>query len=97
MFTRLLPSRKQALREACEDRDAEALERLCHGLKGSSRSIGATTLADQCERYETLAAAGRLPSESDLEELCDIADSTARALTRRLAGLGAAGSRSSVA
>ncbi len=97
VFTRLLPSRKQALREACEDRDAEALERLCHGLKGSSRSIGATTLADQCERYETLAAAGRLPSESDLEELCDIADSTARALTRRLAGLGAAGSRSSVA
>ncbi len=87
VFTSLLPSRKEALRSALRDADADTLTRLCHGLKGSSQSIGATKLAAACERHEKRAAGGRLPSTAELEEFLDLADATARALTRKLAEL----------
>ncbi|SFB01583.1 HPt (histidine-containing phosphotransfer) domain-containing protein [Azotobacter beijerinckii] len=52
--------RLQALRQAHEVRDAEALRRAAHSFKGSCGNLGATLLAELCRQLEESARAGDL-------------------------------------
>ncbi|MEP1230627.1 MAG: Hpt domain-containing protein [Litorimonas sp.] len=43
------------------DADDETWASITHSLKGSARAVGATALADLCERSESLVGDGRRP------------------------------------
>ncbi len=55
VFLRDAPERIAALREAFAQHDDHALRMISHALKGSSRNIGATRLADACQTLELTA------------------------------------------
>jgi len=88
VFIRELPARKQNLRAAYEAADSTTFGQLCHGLKGSSRSIGAADLAAACELHEKQGFDGKLPSTGTLAELLTLADGTAHALSALLDTIG---------
>lgn len=88
VFLRELPGRVRGLRAAFDGADVENFGRLCHGLKGSSRSLGATDLALACERLETRAYDGALPPPGDLDAVLALAGRTSEELSRKLAELG---------
>lgn len=87
VYLRELPGREQGLRDALRDRDAASLARVCHSLKGTSRVLGATELAERCEVLETDAYAGNLPDREAVEQLLDLARRTARKLRAKLDAL----------
>ena len=87
VYLRELPGRRSSLSEAFRTGDAPAFARLCHGLKGSSRSIGAAMLAQSCERLEQDAYEGQLPTAETLAELLDLATRTGTELRQRLEAL----------
>lgn len=71
-FLAQAPKRMAALRDASARADAPALEREAHGFKGSCGSLGATAMADCCERLETMgrdaSCAGAAPVLRTLEQ-----------------------------
>jgi HPt (histidine-containing phosphotransfer) domain-containing protein len=52
LFLRDLPTRVDMLQDAADKKDIEAMLRLTHLLKGSSGSIGAKALTEQCKSLE---------------------------------------------
>ena len=84
VYLRELPGRLENLDTALGEEDADTFARYCHGLKGTSKSIGAVELAEQCSRYELAGYGGELPSREAFEELRDLASRTAVALERTL-------------
>ncbi len=50
------PARLMTLRRGFADRDAQAIERAAHALKGSSANLGAAALAEHCHQLEKLSA-----------------------------------------
>ena len=84
VYLRELPGRLENLDAALVDEDADTFARYCHGLKGTSKSIGAVELAEQCSRYELAGYEGDLPSREAFDELRDLASRTAVALERTL-------------
>ncbi|MEL7450057.1 MAG: response regulator [Pseudomonadota bacterium] len=85
VYLRELPGRLEKLGDALDDNDAEAFARYCHGLKGTSKSIGAEELAEQCSRFELAGYEDELPSSEEFDELKDLASRTAVALKKTLA------------
>ena len=86
-YLRELPGREVRLRAAFDARDPEAIARLCHGLKGASRAVGAAELADTCDRLEQGAYAGTLPDINELRALLDLARGAGIELQRELDSL----------
>ena len=84
VYLRELPGRLESLDKALDDEDAETFSRFCHGLKGTSKSIGAVELAEQCSSFELAGYDGELPSRSDFDDLRDLANRTAIALKQTL-------------
>ncbi|MEM7356763.1 MAG: response regulator, partial [Acidobacteriota bacterium] len=58
VFLQDTPARLAAIRQALEQDDAVALQRTAHGLKGSSASLGAETMAALCAEIEERARGG---------------------------------------
>lgn len=53
--------------------EQEAIFRVAHALKGSSRNVGVVNFSDSCENIETLARANNLTqNEFDLEKLNEL-------------------------
>jgi len=88
-YLRELPGRESRMRAAFEACDLDAVARLCHGLKGASRVVGATELATTCDRLEQGAYEGTLPEASEIKALLDLARRTGIELRRELACLDA--------
>ncbi len=84
VFLRELPSREERIRHAFHTNDSSQFAHVCHGLKGSSRSIGATELASMCETFEKNGFSGTVATETELEDLIGLARRTGRALQRKL-------------
>lgn len=84
VYLRELPGRLEHLDDAFEGDDAATFARYCHGLKGTSKSIGAVELAEQCSRFELDGYDGALPSREEFDALRDLAGRTATALKRTL-------------
>lgn len=55
------PPRLQAIAQALEARDTEALRKAAHGFRSSSANLGAVIVADYCKNLETMARAGEMP------------------------------------
>jgi len=56
----------EAIRQAIQDGDAQALERAAHTLKSNSATFGAMALADVCLRLEQMGEAGTIEGAEDL-------------------------------
>ncbi len=84
VYLRELPGRLEHLDKAFVEGDVENFARYCHGLKGTSKSIGAVELADTCSRFELAGYEGELPGRKDFDALRDLASRTAVALKRTL-------------
>ena len=84
VYLRELPARLENLDKALSADDAETFARYCHGLKGSSKSIGAVELAQQCSDFELAGYNGELPGRDAFDALRDLANRTALALKRTL-------------
>jgi histidine phosphotransfer protein HptB len=52
--------------ELSVDNEQDAIFRMAHSLKGSSRNVGVVAFSDYCEEIEHIAREGRL-SEQDLD------------------------------
>lgn len=59
------PEMMRQIRTAIDERDAPALQRAAHSLKGSARIFAATAAADAALEFETMGAEGDL---SDAEK-----------------------------
>ena len=84
VYLRELPGRLQKLDAALSKNDTAGFSQYCHGLKGTSQSIGATELASLCSDYELAAYEGDLPNRQQFEEFKDLAERTGIALRRIL-------------
>jgi signal transduction histidine kinase/CheY-like chemotaxis protein len=84
VYLRELPGRLEKLDAALNNKDAESFAQYCHGLKGTSQSIGATELADLCGQYELSGYDGNLPSSGEFSDFRDLAERTGVALRRTL-------------
>jgi len=91
VYLRELPGRLQKLDAALSKNDTAAFAQYCHGLKGTSQSIGATELASLCSDYELAAYDSDLPNRQQFEEFKDLAERTGIALRRILREQAAAG------
>ena len=60
LFRRDTPARLAALRRSVAEGDAARVQETAHTLKGSSVSLGATTMAEVCRRLEKLGRTGEL-------------------------------------
>ena len=70
-FLAQAPQRMAALSDASTRADAPALEREAHGFKGSCGSLGATAMADCCERLETMGRDGSCATAADVLRTLD--------------------------
>ncbi|MEM7431052.1 MAG: response regulator [Pseudomonadota bacterium] len=84
VYLRELPGRLEHLADALTNGDTETFARYCHGLKGTSKSVGAVELAERCSQYEEAGYRNELPSRDELAELEDLANRTAVALKNTL-------------
>ena len=66
---------------------APRVERLAHGLKGSSGCMAARQVAARCARIQTAAAQGLCPAPAELSELRAEHDRAVAALYLSLGGL----------
>jgi HPt (histidine-containing phosphotransfer) domain-containing protein len=55
------PEQVTALCAACDAGDAQAVEDQAHSLKGAAGTIGATAVAEACDRLESNARDGEMP------------------------------------
>lgn len=62
LFLEECPSQMNAIREAVESRDAHAIERAAHSLKGSVGNFGANAAHQAAATLEMLGRAGELQS-----------------------------------
>lgn len=84
VYLRELPGRLEKLETALHAKDAETFAQYCHGLKGTSKSIGAVELADLCGQHELAGYDGNLPSSDEFSDFRDLAERTGIALRRTL-------------
>ncbi|MEL7312982.1 MAG: ATP-binding protein, partial [Pseudomonadota bacterium] len=84
VYLRELPRRLRHLDEAITANDLEAFTRYCHGLKGTSKSVGAVDLAEKCSRLEIAGYQGEQPTRAELLTLKKLAQRTALALQQTL-------------
>lgn len=77
LFLEECPSQMDAIREAVRRRDARAIERSAHSLKGSVGNFGAVAAHTAAADLETLGRAGNLQS---VEEALSALESAIRAL-----------------
>jgi HPt (histidine-containing phosphotransfer) domain-containing protein len=84
LYTRTTPAQIAAIGAAVAERDHAALRFLCHTLKSSSASLGATHLASLLSRVEALA---RDHSDEGVEALCAELTLAHAAALRALAAL----------
>jgi HPt (histidine-containing phosphotransfer) domain-containing protein len=84
VYLRELPGRLEKLEAALNANDAETFAQYCHGLKGTSKSIGAVELADLCGQHELAGYDGNLPSSDEFSDFRDLAERTGIALRRTL-------------
>jgi two-component system sensor histidine kinase/response regulator len=68
VFVEEAPGRLSGMRAAVEARDASALERAAHGLKGTAASLGAVRVAAVCRSIEEAARAGSVGTAPALLE-----------------------------
>ena len=87
IFIRELPHRQQRMLDYFQNQQIESFREVCHGLKGSSRSVGAAQLGDLCEKFEMQASAGQFPTREELDSLIRKAQSTKTALSQKLSEL----------
>jgi signal transduction histidine kinase/CheY-like chemotaxis protein len=81
-FARRLPAVLAELDDAVVDGDHARVDRLAHGLKGSSGTLGAHRLAAACARLEAYAQKRDVAGQATtLRELHDRADVAGRAVT----------------
>ena len=85
-FLRALPQRCDAIEQAAQRNDAEALRQAAHALKGAAQNLGAQALAACCEQLESRALDGQA-DETGLQALTQ----QAQALRERLQREGASG------
>ena len=72
LFLQEYPSLMACLREAHARGDADQVERIAHGLKGSVASFGATRAADVAFRIEQLGRAGQLDPVAEVLHSLDL-------------------------
>jgi CheY-like chemotaxis protein/HPt (histidine-containing phosphotransfer) domain-containing protein len=84
VYLRELPGRLEKLEAALSSRDATSFAQYCHGLKGTSTSIGAKELAELCGRFEHEAYDNQLPDREAFDGFRDLATRTDTALRRML-------------
>ena len=89
IYLRELPGRLDSIRRAVEDQDPVALRLAAHVLRSTSALVGATALAELCERLETAAVAGARDGLPDI--VADIGSETGKARTLVEAALAANG------
>lgn len=77
------PARLEGIQRAFARKEAAALERAAHGLKGSAAAIGANPLAWLCEQIECCAREGRLTDASPAVSAAARAFDTVRAVLER--------------
>jgi len=87
VFLSELPGRLLRLQAAFETDSAEDLIAMIHALKGSASSVGGSLMANYYDEREAQLRLGRVLSESELEELVDCAQQTAKALEQVLSEL----------
>ena len=80
VYLRELPGRLEKLADALLAEDVEQFGQYSHGLKGTSKSVGAFELADTCYDFEKRADQKRLPTREEFSAFTDLAERTARAL-----------------
>jgi CheY-like chemotaxis protein/HPt (histidine-containing phosphotransfer) domain-containing protein len=83
------PARRAALREAYDRRDATALGRAAHALKGACRAVAAGPAAELAARLETATAGGEVDGAGDTLAALEAAVDRLVAFAR--GGLGEAG------
>ena len=82
-FARRLPAVLAEIDDAVVDGDHTRVDRLAHGLKGSSGTLGAHRLAGACARLEAYAQKQDMAGQAaTLRELHDRADVAGRAVTK---------------
>jgi HPt (histidine-containing phosphotransfer) domain-containing protein len=85
LFFEEAPPKLAALREAVEEDDARAVERVAHSLKGSSGNMGAMRMAAVYSEIEKVGGSGDLTRAPELiERLEEAFDRTRRALNAEL-------------
>lgn len=84
VFIRELPSREKKILSSFKKHQIDEFREVCHGLKGSSRSVGASELGDLCEKFEILAEDGKLPKANEINLLINRAQATKTALKKKL-------------
>jgi CheY-like chemotaxis protein len=81
LFFEEAPPKLAALREAVEEDDARAVERVAHSLKGSSGNMGAMRMAAVYSEIEKVGGSGELTRAPELIERLEVElDRTRRAL-----------------
>ena len=73
-FLEDLPRHREGIRQALDQQNLEALVKSAHTCKGSSRSVGATALAEISYALELMGREGIL--EGDSREICGMAPGT---------------------
>lgn len=78
------PDKKARMDKAIEARDVKNFEILVHGIKSSSKMIGAMSVSEQARTLENEAEAGNLPDSATydgfLKDYLDLADAVSAAL-----------------
>ena len=59
------PQRLQAIAQALEAKDTEALAKAAHGFRSSSANLGAVIVADYCKNLENMAREEKLPENPE--------------------------------
>ena len=86
VFLDRVPLTLAELRTAAERGDQAALLAAAHGLKGTSATLGALILSEQCAELERLARAGRLQDAiARLDDIATQAETASQALQREIA------------
>jgi HPt (histidine-containing phosphotransfer) domain-containing protein len=65
VYLKKTPPRMEAIRDAVDRGDAQALERTAHTLKASSAQMGVVSLARLCEELESLGRSGTTAGASE--------------------------------
>ena len=71
LFFRQTPERVEAMRQAAAQKDADALTRVSHSLKGSAGLMGAQRLAGLGAKLQALGETGNVEGAGDLIEMAE--------------------------